>query len=88
VKVRYQADENLDDWTVLGRCASEGRILVTYDVRTMPAHFAGFITQQPSSGVLLATRNLRLAEVIESLVFIWNCSEAEEWINRICFLPL
>jgi Domain of unknown function (DUF5615) len=96
VKVRYQADENLDqaivsgvlrrepsidfrtpqnagllgadDWTVLGRCASEGRILVTYDVRTMPAHFAGFITQQPSSGVLVATRNLRLAEVIESLL--------------------
>jgi hypothetical protein len=116
VKIRFQADENLDqniisgvlrrepsldflapqyagllgvdDLAVLRRCASEGRVLVTCDVSTMPDHFASFVGQQPSAGVLLVPSGTRVGEVIESLVLIWNCSDAEEWINRICFLPL
>jgi len=26
--------------------------------------------------------------VVEDLLLIWSATEAEEWINRICFLPL
>ncbi len=116
MKIRYQADENLDqgivngvlrrepsvdfrtpqdagllgadDWEVLTNCASEGRVLVTHDVSTMPGHFNLFISQQPSAGVLLVSRSVRMGEVIESLLLIWNSSDAQEWINRICFLPL
>ena len=35
----------LDDETVLQRAASEGRILVTHDKRTMPKHFASFLAK-------------------------------------------
>ena len=78
----------VDDLAVLRSCALEGRVLVTCDVSTMPDHFALFVSQQPSSGVLLVPPGTRVGEVIESLVLIWNSSHAEEWIDRICFLPL
>lgn len=116
MKIRFQADENLDqaivngilrlepqidfrtpqdagllgasDLAVLRNCALGGRVLVTHDVSTMPGHFATFVSHQSSPGVLLLSRSLRLGEVIENLVLIWNSSEAEDWVNRICFLPL
>lgn len=46
--------DRLDDPIVLRRAASEGRILVTHDKRTMPRHFASFLRQgNISPGVLL-----------------------------------
>lgn len=36
----------VDDPDVLVLCAQEGRILVTHDRRTMPGHFANFISKQ------------------------------------------
>ncbi|MGH9430153.1 MAG: DUF5615 family PIN-like protein [Terriglobia bacterium] len=116
MKIRFQADENLDqtivdgvlrressvsfqtcrearlvaadDLTVLQKCAAEGRVLVSHDVGTMPAHFAMFIMQQRSPGVLPVRQKLRAGNVIESLLMIWNSCEASDWENRICYLPL
>ena len=39
----------LDDETVLQRAASEGRILVTHDKRTVPKHFASFLAKGNNS---------------------------------------
>jgi hypothetical protein len=73
---------------VLAIAAGEGRILVTHDYRTMPRHFADFIVTRESPGVLVVPQHLSVADAAEYLLLIWNATEAEEWINRICLLPL
>jgi len=79
---------HLSDKEVLATAARAGRLLVTHDQRTMPRHFAEFITTQTSPGLLIIPQHLPVALVVEDLVLIWSTTEAEEWINRICFLPL
>jgi hypothetical protein len=78
----------LPDLKVLERAAAEGRILVTHDQKTMPDHFARFVADQNSSGVLIVPQHLPLAVVVEELLLVWDATEAEEWTNRIAYLPL
>ncbi len=78
----------LDDIEVLGFAAKEGRVLVTHDHKTMPKLFADFIMAETSSGVLIISQKLPVARAAEELILIWIASEAEEWINKVRFLPL
>ena len=78
----------VDDETVLARAAEEGRLVVSHDYRTMPRHFAIFVTTRTSAGVLLVSQAIPLGDVIADLLLIWEASEAEEWINRFDTLPL
>ncbi|BAY13486.1 DUF5615 family PIN-like protein [Calothrix sp. NIES-2098] len=79
--------EGLQDIEVLDIAAKEGRILVSHDRRTMPFHFAEYIATQTSAGVLIISQDLPIQEAINSLILIWAASDAQEWINRIVFLP-
>ena len=76
-----------DDLEVLALAAREGRILVSHDRETMPAHFSRFITESTSAGVLIVSQKLDLREAIEEILLIWEASEAGEWSNRIGYLP-
>lgn len=78
----------LKDEEVLAIAAKEDRLLVTHDRKTIPHHFTKFIMSQTSPGVLIIPQKLPVANVIEDLILIWATSEAEEWINRIYYLPL
>ncbi|HXG68185.1 MAG TPA: DUF5615 family PIN-like protein [Blastocatellia bacterium] len=78
----------LPDPEVLALAASEGRLLVSHDESTMPQHFADFITSQTSAGLLIVSQELPLNLVVEELVLIWAASTADEWVNRICYLPI
>ncbi len=78
----------LGDPEVLAVAAREGRVLVTHDQTTMPDHFAEFVATQTSPGVLVVPQHLAIATVVEDLLLIWDATEAEEWTNRICYLPL
>jgi hypothetical protein len=74
---------------VLLLAALDGRILVSHDENPMPSHFKQFLmTGNRSPGLLLVPQDARIAEVIESIVLIWVASEAEEWVNRVDWLPL
>lgn len=79
---------NLNDQEVLAAAAREGRLLVSHDQRTMPRHFAQFIASQTSPGLLVVPQHLSVGAVVEDLLLVWLATEAEEWLNRICFLPL
>jgi hypothetical protein len=79
---------NLNDKEVLAMASREGRALVTHDRKTMPRHFSEFITTETSSGVIIIPQYLPVASAVEDLILIWFATEAEEWINRICFFPL
>ncbi|MSR84673.1 MAG: hypothetical protein EXS58_17445 [Candidatus Latescibacteria bacterium] len=78
----------LKDREVLALSARDGRLLVTHDHRTMPRHFAEFIAQEISPGLLIVPQHLSVASAVQELMLIWLATEAEEWTNRVSFLPL
>ena len=91
IDIRTAADAELTglgDPEVLEIAARSGRVLVSQDCRTMPAHFARFNASAPSPGVLLLRRAIPIAAAIEELVLIWSASEAEEWRGRLVWIPL
>jgi len=78
----------LSDPEVLAFAASEGRILVSHDRKTMPRAFAKFVRTSRSPGVFIISQKIDHLAAIEALLLAWAASEAEEWANRICTLPL
>ena len=76
------------DPEVIARAARERRLLVTHDFHDMLQHFATFILEQTSAGVLLVPQRLPVAAVVEDLLLIWEATEAEDWHNSIMSLPL
>jgi len=76
------------DPEVLAQAATENRIVVTHDRRTMPHHFGAFVLQQTSAGVLIVSQQMAVRDAIDELLLVWSASESEEWTNRIAELPL
>lgn len=77
----------LPDPDVLAMTAREGRILVSHDRETMPTHFSRFIHDSPSPGLLIVAQRADLGEVIEQILLLWACTDADEWTNRVGYLP-
>jgi hypothetical protein len=78
----------LNDAQVLALAAADKRILVTHDAKTMPGHFAEFILSNESSGVIVVPQHLPVSAVVEELLLVASATSLEEWMNRICYLPL
>src|SRR5271168_2656072 len=68
--------EGLGDHEVLRIAAHAGRILVSQDRRTMPAHFARYSASARSSGVILLREAIPISTAIDELVLVWSASEA------------
>jgi hypothetical protein len=91
IDIRTAADAGLaglEDPQVLRTAADSGRILVSQDRRTMPAHFAHFSDGAQSPGVILLREAIPISAAIDELVLIWAASDAEEWIDRLMWIPL
>ncbi len=80
--------QGVKDENVLEIASLEERILVSHDRKTMPKHFAEFISQNQSPGVIIVSKKLEINLVIEELILIWIASEAEEYVNSIRQLPI
>ena len=80
--------EGVEDPDVLSIAAREGRVLVSHDRRTMPYHFAEFISARESPGLIIVSQRAPIATVAEDLFLIWFATEAEEWVNQIRTIPL
>jgi len=76
------------DPDVLHIAADRGRILISHDGKTMPAHFARFIDSRSSPGLIIVPQDLDIGRAIEDLLFIWAASDAAEWRDKVGFLPL
>ena len=81
-------EAGLTDPQVLALSAGQDRILVPHDMRTMPHHFASFIEEHRSPGVIVVPQSMRPAQAAEELLLIASATEGAEWVNRIVFLPL
>lgn len=80
--------EAATDRQLLIRAAQEGRIIVTHDRKTMPTHAADLIGEgQNIAGLFVVRRSLPLHQVIEDLALMITCSENDEWVNVIRYLP-
>jgi hypothetical protein len=79
--------DQVPDPEVLALSADAGRILVSHDFQTIPRHFLRFAKDRRSPGVLLVRQDPPVGQAVEILLLIWEASEAEEWVNRICLLP-
>jgi hypothetical protein len=75
--VKGTPDSDLLDWI-----EQSGYILVTENRRTIPIHLRHI------PGVLFLRRRVPLGQVIESLFLMWATSEAEEFQDRVLFIPL
>ncbi len=75
--------DDLDDEAVLRLAASQSRILVSHDKRTMPAALASFVASGGRSpGVLLVIpQSAPIREVVEVLILIWADGRADDWRN-------
>jgi Domain of unknown function (DUF5615) len=78
----------LPDDEVLDVAASEGRVLVSHDKRTMPVYFAARVRAGlRSPGMLLAVPSASIGEIVETVLIIWSASRGEDWIDQIHYLP-
>ncbi len=75
------------DGAVLRIAADAGRVLVTRDVATMPGHFADFIADSESPGVLLIPSTRMIGDVIEGVLEVWLAWSAEDFRNQIRWFP-
>jgi hypothetical protein len=84
IRMSEATDPELLNWA-----AQEGRIIVTHDRTTMPAHAADLMGEGKNiAGLFVVPRSLSLHQVIEDLELMITCSENDEWVNVIRYLPL
>jgi hypothetical protein len=77
------------DPDVLGWAASEGRLLVTHDVRTLRQLAYDRVARgEPMSGVLEVPLWLAVGAAIDDIVLVVQATEAAEWRDQVRFLPL
>ncbi|HEX7449091.1 MAG TPA: DUF5615 family PIN-like protein [Pirellulales bacterium] len=77
------------DEDVLELAHSQGRIVVSHDVTSMRSTAQNRIAAGLGmSGLFLAPQFKTTSEIAESLLLIWRASQAEEWHDRIIYLPL
>src|ERR1017187_8298906 len=51
------------------------------------AHVARFLDSRSSPGLIIAPQDLDIGLAIEDLLIIWAASDAEEWTDKVGFLP-
>lgn len=77
------------DPELLTRAAQEGRVIVTHDRKTMPTHAADLMGEGRNiAGLFVVPRSMPLRQALEDLELLVSCSENEEWVNVVRYLPL
>jgi hypothetical protein len=76
------------DTELLTWASQEGRVIITHDRTTMPIHAADLMSKGENiAGLFVVLRSLPLHQVIEDLELMITCSENDEWVNVIRYLP-
>ncbi|MBS1808024.1 MAG: DUF5615 family PIN-like protein [Acidobacteria bacterium] len=78
-----------EDPELLRWAAKNERLLATHDRSTMPVHASSLLEQgEQVAGIVIVPRQLAMAKSIEDLELIVVCSNQEDWLNSIEYLPL
>lgn len=77
------------DPVLLELAGQQGRAVVTHDRNSMLNFFLQRLAAaKPNFGIFVFPQHAPPGEIIESLLFIWAASDAEEWRDQIVYLPL
>jgi len=89
LRVQDAGLHSADDPTVLEWAARQGRVLISHDVATITRHaYERVAAGQPMPGVFQVPRSVPLAQAIEDLLLIAECSQPGEWEGQVRYLPL
>ena len=89
VRARDVGMSERPDAEVLAYAADNGFIVVSHDVNTMPSEAYGRMSSgQKMSGLLMVKQSDPVGAIISCLILVRAASDAEEWENQVCFLPL
>jgi hypothetical protein len=88
-RVRDLGMSDRPDAEILEYADQQRLLIVSHDVNTMPAAaYARLAAGKTIAGLLMVQQTDPVGAIIENLLLIWSASEAEEWNNQVCFLPL
>lgn len=77
------------DPELLAWATEDGRVLVTHDRRTMPAHATKRLAAGDHiAGVIVVSRRIPISTAIDELEIAVMCSGPEEWQNLVRHIPL
>jgi hypothetical protein len=89
VRVQDVGLRRAKDPTILAFAATEGRVLLTHDVSTMPAHVEERLERgEKVPGIFEAQQGAPMGSIISDLMLLAECSFEDEWEGRILYLPL
>lgn len=89
VRVQEVGLRTIDDPTILQWAADARRALITRDIKTIPTFAQERIAAGlPMPGVFVIPATLSLAAAIDDLALVGGVSVAEEWADRVVYLPL
>jgi len=77
------------DPDILEWAASEGRVLLSHDVSTVPpAAHQRVVDGKPLPGVFIVPERMPIGEAIDEILFLATDVEPDEWKDQVLFLPL
>jgi Domain of unknown function (DUF5615) len=90
VRVQDVGLRTAPDPDVLAWAASEDRILLTHDRKTMPEHAYDRVRAGlPMPGVfVIRDQTKRIGDMVDEILLVAHCSEQHEWANKVEHLPL
>jgi hypothetical protein len=89
IRVQDVGLRSAKDPAILDFAAGEGRVLLTHDVSTMPAHVEERLERgEKVPGIFEAPQGAPMGIIIADLLLLAECSFEDEWEGRILYLPL
>ena len=86
---RNEGLQEAEDPEILAWAAREGRVVITHDRNTMIAFALQRIRQRQSmAGLVVINQFAPLSRLIEDIILLGECTELEEWHDRIEYVSL
>jgi hypothetical protein len=64
------------------------RVLLSHDRKTMVGHFRKRVETAGSPGLIIVPQSLDIGRAIAEILLTWATTGAEEWRDRVGYLPL
>jgi hypothetical protein len=89
VRVQDVGLRTASDPVILEWAAAHGRILISHDRKTMTKYaYERVRSRLPLPGVFLIRKRTSIGGIIDEIVTVYECSNQDEWKDRVTFLPL
>ncbi len=89
VRVQDAGLSGADDPAVLAWASQQGRVIFTHDASTMTHHaYERVRNGQSMPGVFEVDRGVSIAQAIEDILLLAECSLEREWEGQVRYLPL